>query len=63
VVGHFIKEYGSVRRYRPRMRTNHSVLWVENSVTNSEKSEPECRGNKVNPSNLTFYRPLDEKTS
>jgi hypothetical protein len=62
MVGHFIREYGSVHYYRLRMRTNRSVLWVENSVTNSEKSEPERCGNKINPSNLTL-RPLDDKTS
>jgi hypothetical protein len=44
------------------MRTSCSVLWVENSVINSEKFEPERCGNKINPSNLTL-RPLDDKTS
>ena len=41
MVGHSIREYGSVHYYRLRMRTSRSVLWVENSVTNSGKSEPE----------------------
>jgi hypothetical protein len=44
------------------MRTSRSVLWVENSVINSEKSEPKRCGNKINHFSLTL-RPLDDKMS
>jgi hypothetical protein len=63
MVSHSIREYGSVRYYRFRTRTNRSVLWVVDSVINSEKSEPERCGDKINSSNLMFYRALDDKTS
>ena len=62
MVGHSIREYGSVHCYRLWMRTIHSVLWVENSVTNPEKSELECCDNKVKPSNL-MLRSSDDETS
>jgi hypothetical protein len=44
------------------MRTSRSVLWVENSVINSEKFEPKRCGNKINHFSLTL-RPLDDKMS